>query len=81
MYPRVWPWQPHLFSSIFPQYQQQLQNYNGFTILCCTPNIALWQRWEFIIIINGIPGSLSPNASSTSEFAKDGSSYVCGNKP
>ena len=28
-----------------------------------------------------IPGSLSPNAPSTSAFAKDGSSHVCGSNP
>lgn len=28
-----------------------------------------------------IPGSLSPNAPSTSWFAKDGSSHVCGSNP
>jgi hypothetical protein len=33
------------------------------------------------IIYDDIPGSLSPNAPSTSELAKDGSSHVCGSNP
>ena len=41
----------------------------------------LLKRFESTVVSNDIPGSLSPNAPSTSEFAKDGSSHVCGSKP